>query len=146
VRARTTAPRRQALDQVGFDFIVESGLGRGHRDFRAARLHTLPASRPAAQIWRDEGEHERVDDRPAYTGMLKMGALDRCGVTLLAGKAVGAPFVGAAAATLAISGVTEALGTTFAGWNCVLCDCSCPLPLPRVLVWGTPAHARWSPA
>ena len=43
---------RQALDQVGFDFVVEAGLGRGHRDFRAIRLHTLPASRPAAQIWR----------------------------------------------------------------------------------------------
>jgi hypothetical protein len=33
-----------------------------------------------------------------------------------------------------------------AGWNCVLCDCPCTLPLPRILVWGTPAHARWSPA
>jgi hypothetical protein len=36
---------RQALDQVGFDFVVEAGLGRGHQDFRAIRLHTLPASR-----------------------------------------------------------------------------------------------------
>ena len=100
---------RQALDQVGFDFVVEAGLGRGHRDFRAVRLHTLPASRPAAQIWRGEREHEQVDDRPAYAGMLKTGALDRCGVTLLAGKAVGAPFVGAAAATLAISEVLRLL-------------------------------------
>jgi len=100
---------RQALDQVGFDFVVEAGLGRGHRDFRAVRLHTLPASRPAAQIWHGEREHEQVDDRPAYAGMLKTGALDRCGVTLLAGRAVGAPFVGAAAATLAISEVLRLL-------------------------------------
>jgi hypothetical protein len=35
--------------------------------------------------------------------MLERGELDRCGVTLLAGKAVGAPFVGAAAATLVIA-------------------------------------------
>jgi hypothetical protein len=35
--------------------------------------------------------------------MLRNGELDRCGVTLLAGKAVGAPFVGAVAATLAVS-------------------------------------------
>jgi hypothetical protein len=41
--------------------------------------------------------------------MLKTGVLDRCGVTLLAGKAVGAPFVGAAAATLAISEVLRLL-------------------------------------
>ena len=100
---------RQALDQVGFDFVVEAGLGRGHRDFRALRLHTLPASRPAAQIWRGAQADDQVEDRPAYKGMLASGALDRCGVTLLAGKAVGAPFVGAAAATLAISEVLRLL-------------------------------------
>jgi hypothetical protein len=85
---------RQALDQVGFDFVVEAGLGRGHRDFRAVRLHTLPVSRSAAHIWRSEGETDAVDDRPAYAQMLNKSELDRCGVTLLAGKAVGAPFVG----------------------------------------------------
>ena len=84
-------PAAVALDQVGFEFIVEAGLGRGHRDFRAVRLHTLPASRPATQIWRAESAGEQVDDRPAHTRMLKTGELDRCGVTLLAGKAVGAP-------------------------------------------------------
>lgn len=94
---------RQALDRVGFDFIVEAGLGRGYRDFRALRLHTLPASRTAAQIWRADGDEQSVADRPAYAKMLQMGELDKCGVTLLAGKAVGAPFVGAVAACLAIS-------------------------------------------
>jgi hypothetical protein len=94
---------RQALDQVGFDFVIEAGLGRGHRDFRAIRLHTLPASRPAAEIWRGDSAGDPVDDRPAYTRMLDNGELDRCGVTLLAGKAVGAPFVGAVAATLAVT-------------------------------------------
>jgi hypothetical protein len=100
---------RQALDQVGFDFVVEAGLGRGHRDFRAVRLHTLPASRPASQIWRGGQADDQVADRPAYKGMLASGALDRCGVTLLAGKAVGAPFVGCAAATLALSEVLRLL-------------------------------------
>ncbi|MBP1097496.1 hypothetical protein [Bradyrhizobium diazoefficiens] len=100
---------RQALDQVGFDFVVEAGLGRGHRDFRAIRLHTLPASRPASQIWRSAHTYDQVEDRPAYKGMLASGALDRCGITLLAGKAVGAPFVGAVAATLALSEVLRLL-------------------------------------
>jgi hypothetical protein len=94
---------RQALDRVGFDFIVEAGLGRGYRDFRSIRLHTLPASRTAAQIWRPNGDEQSVADRPAYAKMLQTGELDKCGVTLLAGKAVGAPFVGAVAACLAIS-------------------------------------------
>ena len=89
--------------------MVEAGLGRGHRDFRAIRLHTLPASRPASQIWRSAQADDQVEDRPAYKGMLASGALDRCGVTLLAGKAVGAPFVGAAAATLAVSEVLRLL-------------------------------------
>jgi hypothetical protein len=40
--------------------------------------------------------------------MLASGT-DRCGVTLLAGKAVGAPFVGAVAATLVLSEVLRLL-------------------------------------
>lgn len=60
---------RQVLDQVGFDFVVEAGLGRGHHDFRAVRLHTQPGSRPAAQIWRGARHEEQVDDRPAYAGI-----------------------------------------------------------------------------
>ena len=32
---------RRALDRVGFAFVVEAGLGRGHRDFRTIRMHTL---------------------------------------------------------------------------------------------------------
>lgn len=44
------AEGRRVLDQVGFDFVVEAGLGRGHRDFRTMRLNVLPGSRPAAEI------------------------------------------------------------------------------------------------
>ena len=101
---------RGALDKVGFDLVVEAGLGRGHRDFRTMRLHTLPGSRPAAALWRSSGEgREDVSQREAYQRLMREGSLDRCGVTLLAGKAVGAPFVGAAAATLALAEVLRLL-------------------------------------
>ena len=100
---------RRALDQVGFDFIVEAGLGRGHRDFRTMRLHVLPGRRAAADIWKQPSEGEKVDDRPAYAKLMEDGVLDRCGMTLLAGKAVGAPFVGSIAATLALSEVLRLL-------------------------------------
>jgi hypothetical protein len=100
---------RHSLDQVGFDFIVDAGLGRGHRDVRTMRLHTLPAPRPAAAIWKAADLGENVGERPAYNKMLKDGDLDRCGVTLLAGKAVGAPFVGAIAGCLALSEVLRLL-------------------------------------
>ena len=100
---------RRALDQVGFDFVVEAGLGRGHRDFRTMRLHVLPGRRAAAGIWKQTSEGERVEDRPAYARLMEEGVLDRCGMTLLAGKAVGAPFVGSIAATLALSEVLRLL-------------------------------------
>lgn len=100
---------RRALDQVGFDLIVEAGLGRGHRDFRTMRLHVLPGRRPAAEIWKQSRESEKLEDRPAYAKLLADGVLDRCGMTLLAGKAVGAPFVGSVAATLALSEVLRVL-------------------------------------
>ncbi|MBI3803602.1 MAG: thiamine biosynthesis protein ThiF [Nitrospirae bacterium] len=100
---------RRALDQVGFPFVVEAGLGRGHRDFQSIRVHTLPGSRSAAEIWKFAFEKEDLADRAAYRKMLNDGDLDRCGVTLLSGKAVGAPFVGAVAACLAISEVLRLL-------------------------------------
>jgi hypothetical protein len=100
---------RRALDRVGFDFVVEAGLGRGYRDFRTMRLHTLPAPRSAAEIWKVDDPGENVEERLAYQNMLKDGSLDRCGITLLAGKAVGAPFVGAVASCLVLSEVLRLL-------------------------------------
>jgi hypothetical protein len=100
---------RRALDQVGFDFVVEAGLGRGYSDFQTIRLHTLPGSRTATSIWSAEASGEDVETRPGYQKLLEDGDLDRCGITLLAGKGVGAPFVGAVAATLALSEVLRLL-------------------------------------
>jgi hypothetical protein len=100
---------RRALDKVGFPLVVEAGLGRGHRDFRTIRLHTLPGSRSADEIWKGAAAEEDVTGRPAYSNLLRDGELDQCGVTLLAGKAVGAPFVGAVAGCLAISEILRLL-------------------------------------
>jgi len=100
---------RRPLDQVGFDFVVEAGLGRDHRNFQTMRIHTLPARRSATEIWKAAGIVESVEDREAYQNLLRKGQLDQCGVTLLAGKAVGAPFVGSVAACLAISEVLRLL-------------------------------------
>lgn len=100
---------RRALDQVGFDLIVEAGLGSGYRNFRTMRLHVLPGQRAAADIWKQAIKSEKVENRPAYAKLLADGVLDNCGMTLLAGKAVGAPFVGSIAATLALSEVLRLL-------------------------------------
>jgi hypothetical protein len=100
---------RRALDQVGFSFVVDAGLGRGHRDFRTLRLHTLPGPRSAADIWKPSAPAEDLSDRTAYQKLLADGVLDKCGIILLAGKAVGAPFVGSVAATLAVSEILRLL-------------------------------------
>lgn len=100
---------RRALEQVGFEFVVEAGLGRGYNNFRTMRIHTLPGNRRAAEIWRVGAEDDDVLWRPAYKQMLARSELDRCGVTLLAGKAVGAPFVGSVAACLVVSEVLRLL-------------------------------------
>lgn len=103
------AAGRRALDQVGFDLILEAGLGRGHRDFRTMRLHTLPGRRGATALWKGSQARENIENQPAYAKLMAEGVLDRCGMTLLAGKAVGAPFVGSIAATLALSEVLRLL-------------------------------------
>jgi hypothetical protein len=100
---------RRALDQVGFEFVVEAGLGHGYRDFRSIRLHTLPGQRPAAELWKGTPARNDKGEQPAYQRILRDGELDRCGVTLLAGKAVGAPFVGSIAASLALSEILRLL-------------------------------------
>jgi hypothetical protein len=101
---------RRSLDCVGFDLVIEAGLGRGYQDFRTMRLHTLPGPRPADVIWKtSDKEEENVEDRPGYQSLLIDGTLDRCGVTLLAGRGVGAPFVGATAACLALSEILRIL-------------------------------------
>lgn len=94
---------RRALDKAGFAFVIESGLGRGHRDFRSIRLHTLPGPRSADQLWRAGKDDMDPPAGAAYRQFLEDGVLDQCGVTLLAGKAVGAPFVGSVAATLVLA-------------------------------------------
>lgn len=53
--------------------------------------------------------NQTATEAAAYRKMLDEGSLDRCGVTLLAGKAVGAPFVGAVAATLVLAEVLRLL-------------------------------------
>jgi hypothetical protein len=100
---------RQALDEVGFELVVEAGLGRGHRDYRSMRIHTLPGPRRSAVMWGTTAREEDVTERAAYQKLITDGDLDRCGATLLAGKAVGAPFVGAVAACLVLSEVLRLL-------------------------------------
>ena len=110
---------RRALDKAGFDMIVEAGLGRRHRDFQKIRMHTLPGRRTAEEIWPkiDQAAETKLPD--VYANLVSAGALDQCGATLLAGKAVGAPFVGMVASCFVVS---EVLRVLHGGQTCQLAD------------------------
>lgn len=93
---------RQGLEDVGFERIIETGLGRGPQDYLGIDLHTFPASRPARAVWRDVAVQETELLRPAYLQLLNT-TQDHCGTVRLAGRSIGAPFVGAAAAALSVA-------------------------------------------
>jgi hypothetical protein len=99
---------RKALCGVGFKFVVEAGLGSGAKDFRALRVHTLPITKEPRDLWAHAPESARESMPAAYNDLMARG-LDQCGVTLLAGRAVGAPFVGMPAAALALSEILRML-------------------------------------
>ncbi len=94
---------RSALEDVGFGRVIEAGLGGGIQDFLGFRTHTFPGARNAHDLWvADPESPEHRLDLPGYKNLASNG-LDRCGLTQLAGRTVGAPFVGAIAATLVVA-------------------------------------------
>jgi hypothetical protein len=98
------AEARMALEDAGFDLIVEVGLGGGPQAFRSIALHTFPATRKAREIWSKPAPENNADYEglPAYKALREAG-LDECGLAQLASRTVGVPFVGLIAACLAIS-------------------------------------------
>jgi len=105
------AHARAALEGVGFKRIVEAGLGKGGLEYLAYQVHTFPASRPAKQRWGSTVASPGDDTllaQPAYQALEQAG-VDRCGLTLLAGRSVGASFVGAAVSTVVVAEVMRML-------------------------------------
>lgn len=95
---------RAALEDVGFDRIIEAGLGRGSDEYLAFQLHAFPAAKPARKIWDGSAATSQQDlsDKPAYRELSDKG-LDQCGLTMLANRSVGASFVGVFASTLVVA-------------------------------------------
>ena len=96
---------RANLEDVGFDRVIEAGLGAGTREYLAFQLHTFPARRAARFRWgtnTHQLNEDTVADKPAYRAMAHDG-LDECGITTLAGRTVGASFVGAVTSTLVVA-------------------------------------------
>jgi len=102
---------RAALEDVGFTKIIEAGLGKGTEEYLAFQLHSFPAGKTARQIWGNSAvipPQQSALEKPAYQALAAKG-LDKCGLTLLANRSVGASFVGTFTSSLVIA---ELLRTT----------------------------------
>lgn len=94
---------RAALEKVGFDLVVEAGLGAGPQRFRNISMHTFPASRSAAEIWSGHAPSRAdVENMPAYQSLRQHG-MDKCGLAQLASRTVAVPFVGLTAGCLVVA-------------------------------------------
>ena len=68
-------------------------------------MHTFPACRTARRRWGTDVHHSSGDiitDNPAYRALAQDG-VDDCGITTLAGRTVGASFVGAVTAAVVVA-------------------------------------------
>lgn len=95
---------RAALEHPGFGLVVEAGLGAGPEAFRSLSLHSFPGSQRAEDIWGGDTAPatHNVENLPAYEVMRQAGT-DACGLTQLASRTVGVPFVGLTAGVMVVS-------------------------------------------
>ncbi len=88
---------RRTLDRLLVPRILEGGIGDGADAFTRTQLHAFPGPRKAMDVW--AGSDARASQAgdispPAYRALLEQSG-DECGTTLVAGRSVATPFVGA---------------------------------------------------
>jgi hypothetical protein len=93
---------RRVFEGTGFSHVIDAGLGSGYKDFKAIRVRTFPGPSSAADLWATNEVSSDNIKAPAYKALLASGA-DPCGVTTLATRSVGAPFVGCVGAGYVIA-------------------------------------------
>ncbi|UDF36505.1 UNVERIFIED_ORG: ThiF family adenylyltransferase [Shinella sp. XGS7] len=93
---------RRVCEGAGFSLVLDAGLGSGHRDFRALRVRGFPGASSASIVWASDDLGAMPQLAPAYLELLQSGR-DPCGITTLATRSVGAPFVGCYAAAILLA-------------------------------------------
>ena len=110
---------RRLLEEAGFDLIVDAGLGGNSQNYLDILIHSFPSEIKAAEAWPERriSPPNSPGDQPAYlnqrrqmreTTSLTDGEIE-CGIVEVAGRSVGASFVGCVAATLVLSEVLRSL-------------------------------------
>jgi hypothetical protein len=93
---------RRLISQVGWKLAIDAGLGIGPANFNATMLYRFPAMIPSDTLaaWNTDVPRQR---RAAPAALADLQQRDPCGSVELAGTAVGAAFVGALTACVAIA-------------------------------------------
>jgi hypothetical protein len=107
---------RKLMADVGFDCIVDAGLGRTAADFDRYRVSVFDRTRPIDKHFagvRDKAVEEEIPEGNAYR--LLEAEVGRCGTAEVAGASAAAPYVSAVAAVLAVSRLIA-----------VVSGCECP--------------------
>jgi hypothetical protein len=113
----TPEPRR-LLEEAGFRRVVDAGLGGGPQHYLDMMIHAFPSEVRATDAFPTSGQtnHDALLDQPAYVAELdrleaagKAEGDARCGALEVAGRTVGAAFVGAVTSTLVVAEELRAL-------------------------------------
>jgi hypothetical protein len=139
---------RAALEEVGFSRVLEAGLGKGPTEYLSFQVHTFPGPQRARDVWSAARIADAATEAPeparmpAYASLAAAEGLDACGLTTLAGRSVGAAFVGTAVSTLVIAEVLRTLeGSTASG----LVDGSLRALSRRTVIPADPSRMAWNP-
>lgn len=96
---------RRTLAGLGFDYMVDGGIGHGPGDFEGIQVRVVPKGSDIDALWgapEPAKSREPLLAREAYKE-LEQGDAGACGAYALAGASVAVPFVGAATGALAIA-------------------------------------------
>ena len=97
-------PPRKAMAQVGFEYMVDVGIGRGPVDFEGIQIRVIPKGADAGTLWNVEAHEDRtnrlIESEPYKALQQTQG---QCGTFEIADASVSVPFVGAAAGALALA-------------------------------------------
>ena len=96
-------PRRH-MAGVGFDCIVDAGLGRTASDFDRYRVTVFDRTRPIDQHFAGQEDAPVAQDVPASDAYRRLEEqIGQCGTAEVGGASVAAPYVSALAAAIAVS-------------------------------------------
>jgi len=95
---------RKAMGAVGFDCIVDAGLGHTSKDFERFRVTVFDQTRSISEHFADAKEaevDEAIYEQDAYRDL--EARIGRCGMAEIAGASAAVPFVSALAAAVVVA-------------------------------------------